>query len=182
MRCLQPGSIAALEAALAGAAEPAIVGGKIYGDDGVEQRGGRRRRLTMRSAAATFLGLGWLRAVNPAFVNINRNTEPEPAGPVPMDAVSGALMYMSRFELRPAWRVRRGIFPACRGSRSVPPRGGGWRLGDLYAAGVGAALWRDKRCARARGREAQGGGSSTAISGSSPRRLPKRPQLRCCRP
>ena len=92
---LQPGSIAALEFAMAGAAEPAIVGGKIFGTDGVEQCGGRRRRLTMRSAAATFLGLSSLRALNPAFVSINRNTEPEPAGPVPMDAVSGALMYMS---------------------------------------------------------------------------------------
>ncbi len=49
----------------------------------------------MQSAAATFLGLGWLRALNPAFVNINRNGEPEPDGPVPMDAVSGALMFIS---------------------------------------------------------------------------------------
>ena len=100
---LQPGAMAALEAALAGAAEPAIVGGKIYGDG---RQGAARRaaaRLTMRSAAATFLGLGWLRAVNPAFVNINRNDEPEPAGPVPMDAVSGALMYMSRVELSTGW-------------------------------------------------------------------------------
>ncbi len=97
---LQPGSINAFEFAMAGAAEPAIVGGKIFGVDGVEQRGGRRRRLTMRSAAATFLGLSWLRAVNPAFVSINRNTEPEPTGPVPMDAVSGALMYMSASSFR----------------------------------------------------------------------------------
>jgi GT2 family glycosyltransferase len=93
---LQPGSIRALEAALAGAAEPAIVGGKIFGSDGREQRGGRRRRLTMRSAAATFLGMGWLKAVNPGFVNINRSDEPEPSGPTSMDAVSGALMFISR--------------------------------------------------------------------------------------
>jgi GT2 family glycosyltransferase len=93
---LQPGSIAALEAARTGQAEPVVVGGKIHGKDGVEQRGARRRRLTLQSAAVTFLGMGWLRSMNPAFVNINRNTEPEPAGPVPMDAVSGALMYMSR--------------------------------------------------------------------------------------
>lgn len=93
---LQAGSVQALEAALAGAAEPAIAGGKIFGEDGKEQRGGRRRRLTMRSAAATFLGLGWLKAMHPGFVNINRNDEPEPDGPVPMDAVSGALMLLSR--------------------------------------------------------------------------------------
>jgi GT2 family glycosyltransferase len=93
---LQAGSVVALVAALAGAAEPAIVGGKIFGADGREQRGGRRQRLTMRSAAATFLGMGWLKAVNPGFVSINRNDEPEPDGPVPMDAVSGALMFVSR--------------------------------------------------------------------------------------
>lgn len=93
---LQSGSVEALEVALAGAAEPAVVGGKIFGADGAEQRGARRRRLTMRSAAATFLGLGWLRSLHPEFVNINRHEEPEPSGPVPMDAISGALMYMAR--------------------------------------------------------------------------------------
>jgi N-acetylglucosaminyl-diphospho-decaprenol L-rhamnosyltransferase len=107
---LQPGSITAFEAAMAGAAEPAIVGGKIFGPDHEEQRGGRRHRLTMRSAAATFLGLSWLRVLNPAFVNINRNTEPEPDGPVPMDAVSGALMYMSASSLRRLGGFDEGYF------------------------------------------------------------------------
>jgi GT2 family glycosyltransferase len=107
---LQPGSIPSFERAMAGAAEPAIVGGKIFGADGVEQRGGRRRRLTMRSAAATFLGLSWLRAINPAFMSINRHTEPEPAGPVPMDAVSGALMYMSASSFRRLGGFDEGYF------------------------------------------------------------------------
>ena len=107
---LQAGSIAALEAAIAGAAEPAIVGGKIFGEDGKEQRGGRRRRLTMRSAAATFLGLSALRVLNPAFVNINRHTEPEPDGPVPMDAVSGALMYFSVSSFRRLGGFDEGYF------------------------------------------------------------------------
>jgi len=107
---LQPASIPAFERAMSGAAEPAIVGGKIFGADGVEQRGGRRRRLTMRSAAATFLGLSWLRAINPAFTSINRHTEPEPAGPVPMDAVSGALMYMSASSFRRLGGFDEGYF------------------------------------------------------------------------
>lgn len=107
---LQPGSIAAFETAMAGAGEPAVVGGKIFGEDGREQRGGRRRRLTMRSAVATFLGLSWLRAVNSAFVNINRNGEPEPDGPVPMEAVSGALMYMSASSFRRLGGFDEGYF------------------------------------------------------------------------
>ncbi|MEZ6028507.1 MAG: glycosyltransferase family 2 protein [Hyphomonadaceae bacterium] len=93
---LQPGSVVALESAITNAAEPAIAGGKIFGTDGREQRGARRRRLTMRSAAATFLGAAWLRAMDRGFVSLNRHNEPEPAGPVPMDAVSGALMYLTR--------------------------------------------------------------------------------------
>jgi GT2 family glycosyltransferase len=107
---LQPGAVTAFEVAMGGAAEPAIVGGKIFGADGREQRGARRRRLTIRSAAATFLGLGWLRAVNPAFVNINRHNEPEPEGPVPMDAVSGALMYMSASSFRRLGGFDEGYF------------------------------------------------------------------------
>jgi GT2 family glycosyltransferase len=93
---LQPGSIAALEAARAHLAEPIVVGGKIFGSDGKEQRGARRRRLTLSSAAVTFLGMGWLRAFNPKFVGVNLSDEPAPPGPVTVGAVSGALMYVSR--------------------------------------------------------------------------------------
>jgi N-acetylglucosaminyl-diphospho-decaprenol L-rhamnosyltransferase len=93
---LQAGSVAALEDARGHFPEPVVVGGRIFGEDGKEQRGARRRRLTVASAAATFLGMTWLKTVNPAFVNVNRNQEPQPAAPVPMDAVSGALMYISR--------------------------------------------------------------------------------------
>lgn len=93
---LEPGSIAALEAARAGISEPAVVGGRIFGADGKEQRGGRRRRLTLASAAATFLGLGWLKALHRGFVGLNLNDEPAPSGPIPVGAVSGALMYLSR--------------------------------------------------------------------------------------
>lgn len=93
---LQPGSIAALEGARASLGEPVVVGGRIFGADGAEQRGARRRRLTLSSAAVTFLGMGWLRTFSPGFVSVNLNDEPAPVGPVPVGAVSGALMYLSR--------------------------------------------------------------------------------------
>ncbi len=88
---LRPGSVAALEAARAGGTEPIVVGGRIFHEDGTEQRGARRRRLTLATAAATFLGLERL-----GLAGLNRNREPMPAEPVPMQAVSGALMYLSR--------------------------------------------------------------------------------------
>jgi GT2 family glycosyltransferase len=48
--------------------------------------------------------------VNPAFVNINRNMDPEPDGPVPMEAVSGALMYMSTSSFRRLGGFDEGYF------------------------------------------------------------------------
>lgn len=91
---LRRGSVAALEAALG--AEPAIVGGRIFGADGIEQRGCRRRRLTLASAAGTFLGLARAPLLKRWFVDLNRHREPPPDGPVAMEAVSGALMYLTR--------------------------------------------------------------------------------------
>ena len=93
---LQPGAIAALEMARAIGAEPMVVGGRIFGADGREQRGGRRRRLTLGTAAGTFLGLSRLARLHASIKSINRHDEPPPSGPVSMGAVSGALMYMSR--------------------------------------------------------------------------------------
>lgn len=92
---LRRGSVAMLEAARTDCAEPCISGGKIFGIDGVEQRGARRRCLTLPGAAATFLGLDWLKAINPGFTSVNMHTEPEPTKPVSVDAVSGALMFLS---------------------------------------------------------------------------------------
>lgn len=93
---LQAGAVDALEAARAIGLEPMVVGGRIFGPDGVEQRGGRRRRLTLGTAAGTFLGLYKLANLFPEIKSINRNDEPPPEGPVHMGAVSGALMYFSR--------------------------------------------------------------------------------------
>lgn len=91
---LRRGSIAALEAARG--AEPTIVGGRIFGADGIEQRGCRRRTLTMMSAAGTFLGVSRAPVLKAWFPDINLNKEAAPAGPVAMGAVSGALMYLTR--------------------------------------------------------------------------------------
>ncbi|MEZ5936888.1 MAG: glycosyltransferase family 2 protein [Hyphomonadaceae bacterium] len=83
---LRPGSAAAFEAAFEGAAEPAIVGGRIYGVDGAEQRGARRRHPTLARAFRTMIGRR----------GVNRMHTPPPDEPVAMEAVSGALMYFSR--------------------------------------------------------------------------------------
>lgn len=61
---------------------PWLVGGRIFGVDGVEQRGGRRRAL------------GWLTALGLKRWTLER--EALPVGPVPMPVVSGAFFAMPR--------------------------------------------------------------------------------------
>ena len=79
---LKRGSVTAMLAAGQGLSAPWIVGGKLFDLAGREGRGPRRRTLTLPRALAGFLGLNlW-----------TLEHTPPPEGPVPMDAVSGALM------------------------------------------------------------------------------------------
>ncbi|MEL6210619.1 MAG: glycosyltransferase family 2 protein, partial [Pseudomonadota bacterium] len=77
-------SVKALVAASAGKPVPFLVGGKLFGLDGAEQRGARRRELTLMRA----MGLApWTLENTPA-----------PDGPVPMDVVSGAFFLMAKHQ------------------------------------------------------------------------------------
>ena len=79
---LKRGSVGKMLAASQGLPRPWIIGGKVFGLDGHEARGARRRTLTLPRAIAAGLGLNlW-----------TLEKTPEPDGPVRMDAVSGALM------------------------------------------------------------------------------------------
>ena len=73
-------------------AEPVIVGGRPIGQDGAEQRGGRRGELTFTSAIAGFLGLSKVFGLR----DIHRENEPVPDEAIAVPAVSGAAMVMSR--------------------------------------------------------------------------------------
>ena len=88
---LRKGAIAALESATQNLPEPWIVGGRVYGLDGKEQKGGRRRLPGLFSSMVTFANLGRL-----GLSGVNENTRPLPELPVATQAVSGAMMYMSR--------------------------------------------------------------------------------------
>lgn len=83
---IRRGSIRLLLAALEDAADPALVGGKIFDVRGREERGCRRNTLTIWRA----LGLGkW-----------TLETDPAPAGPIQVGAVSGAFFLMNRTAFR----------------------------------------------------------------------------------
>lgn len=88
---LQPGAAGALIKTSQGHTEPVIVGANITDPDGREQRGGRRGELTLKSAAASLLGLS-----NKAggALHLDRGVLPE--GAIEVAAVSGAALLMTR--------------------------------------------------------------------------------------
>lgn len=79
---MKRGSVAAMLAASSGQPVPWLVGGKIFGLDGREQRGARRRELTL------------LRAIGIGRWTLEDTAEPD--GPVPVGAVSGAFFMMAK--------------------------------------------------------------------------------------
>ncbi|MBY9066367.1 glycosyltransferase family 2 protein [Hyphomonas sp. WL0036] len=93
---LRRGSVRQLSDALGGAPAPAIVGGRIFGVDGIEQRGARRNTLTL----ATALGLSrW-----------TLETDPPPSGPIRVGAISGAFFLMRRADFETLGGFDEGYF------------------------------------------------------------------------
>ncbi len=93
---IRRGSVEALISALDGAGAPAIIGGRIFDLAGREQRGGRRRTLTLARA----LGFGkWTLEGTSA-----------PAGPIPVGAISGAFFMMRRADFERLGGFDEGYF------------------------------------------------------------------------
>lgn len=77
---LRHGSLAPLQETASAATHPWVVGGKIFDLFGREERGPRRKALTLWRAATSALGINtW-----------TLETTPAPAGPVEMPVISGA--------------------------------------------------------------------------------------------
>lgn len=89
---LQGGSVTTMMETARLAQEPFIIGARLIGRDGLEQRGARRGELTFWSAIFGFLGVSKLLGLR----DIHQESEPLPDGPVRIPAVSGAAMMMSR--------------------------------------------------------------------------------------
>lgn len=82
---LRRNSVSGMQAAAADCADPWIVGGKIFDLYGREERGPRRRELTLWRAATRPLGWNtW-----------TLESTPPPSGPVEMPAISGAFFLTS---------------------------------------------------------------------------------------
>lgn len=93
---IQPGAAAQMLGALAQAKSPAIIGGRILGKDGQEQRGARRDRLTPWTALVAVSGMGRLERLHKLFRDPHREKDPLPDAPISVGAVSGAFLMMRR--------------------------------------------------------------------------------------
>ncbi len=83
---LQTGAVSALQETALHQTPPWIVGGRIEDANGIEQRGGRRRDLTLWRALTGFIGINtWTLEQTPA-----------PERPVPMPVISGAFFLTSK--------------------------------------------------------------------------------------
>ncbi|GJL96793.1 MAG: glycosyl transferase [Hyphobacterium sp.] len=81
----ESGAASKLVAALSGAQEPAIAGARILNEDGSEQRGSRRRQLTLWTAITAITGLA----------RLGMEQELVPSNPIAVPAISGAAFAVS---------------------------------------------------------------------------------------
>jgi N-acetylglucosaminyl-diphospho-decaprenol L-rhamnosyltransferase len=93
---LEPDALPRLCAALVAAPPPAIIGADLRDEAGKPERGSRRERLTLWRAFVAFSGLSRLEPVAPFLRDFNRHTDPLPARPAAVAAVSGALLVTRR--------------------------------------------------------------------------------------
>ena len=69
-----------------------LVGARLLNQNGTEQRGARRGRLTPWSALVSMTGLARFERYSPWFADMHWERRPLPFSPVPVPAVSGACM------------------------------------------------------------------------------------------
>lgn len=89
-------SLKPMLSAATGQPAPCLIGGKIFGLDGKEQRGARRRTLTL------------LRAIGVSQWTLEKT--PPPAGPIEMDAVSGAFFMIDKTQFQKLGEFDEGYF------------------------------------------------------------------------
>ncbi len=89
---LHPEALGHLLAALEAQSSPCVVGGRLLNEDGTEQRGARRGKLTPWSALVAMSGLARLERFSPLFEDMHWERRPLPDGPQSVPAVSGACM------------------------------------------------------------------------------------------
>jgi len=103
---LPPDALVKLKHHLARLTPPAMIGARLLGEDGKDQRGCRRALLTPKTALIEALHLGRLFPRE----RLNFNEEPVPESLTPMPAISGAFMFLAASDFRRIGGFDEGYF------------------------------------------------------------------------
>jgi GT2 family glycosyltransferase len=114
---IEPTTIEQMRRALDTRADAGMAGGLIQNPDGTEQAGCRRERPTPEKAFVRAFGLGRLLqrwgGGGGALRDFVRQGDPLPEGPVEVDAISGAFMFVRREALNAVGPLDEGYFLHC---------------------------------------------------------------------
>ncbi len=146
---LQPGAIAALVRPLATNGRIGIIGGLLTDVDGNEQGGARRSVPTPWRSFVRGFGLSRLAWLSPTlFSDFYLHREPLPSAPIDVEAVSGALVMVSRAAFLETGGWDEGFFLHCEDlDLCLRFRQAGWRVVFTPDA---AAVHHRGLCSRAR--------------------------------
>ncbi|MFM7291332.1 MAG: glycosyltransferase family 2 protein [Planctomycetia bacterium] len=127
---LGPGTLAQLCAAIGEQPRTALVGGLLTYADGREQGGGRRAVPTPWRSFVRAFGLARLSRRWPKlFDDFHLHQQPLPASPLPVEAISGACMLISREAIEDIGLMDEGYFLHCEDlDLCMRARGRGWRI------------------------------------------------------
>jgi GT2 family glycosyltransferase len=106
---LEPGCIAALDAALDPSRSPCLVGARVMNTDGTEQRGARRGEVTPVTTMLSFTHLAKRIRAFKGF-EIHHEGDPAPSDPVTVPTVSGACFAMTRTDFAAIGGFDEGYF------------------------------------------------------------------------
>jgi len=111
---LTPGSLARLCRAVQEHPRAAMAGGRLTYPDGVEQGGGRRAVPTPWRSFVRGFGLArFARRWPKVFDDFHLHRQPLPSGPVPVEAISGACMFVTRRAIDDVGPLDEGYFLHC---------------------------------------------------------------------
>lgn len=93
---IKPDTLEDMAAVMDSNPDAGIAGCLICNPDGSEQAGSRRLMPTPFRSVVRFLRLSWLFRHNPEMGALNLSGQPLPVKPVPIEAISGAFMFVRR--------------------------------------------------------------------------------------
>ncbi len=110
---IQPDTISQLLEVFKHNEQAGMIGCRVLNPDGTEQKGCRRRVPTPWRTFVRVLGLSYFTRSTEWLQGFDMSKEPLPEGPVPVDAISGSLMMVSRQALNDVGPLDEGYFLHC---------------------------------------------------------------------